>query len=101
MGVRAGATSLFQGTNAFGGSLTGAINISDAFKLGASVGTYGEGNTSSTLDLNYGIGVGAFAEYLIGSLPLGSKATHVRARLDGAWLYSDADVTRGQDFTDV
>ncbi|WP_152986762.1 hypothetical protein [Pseudovibrio sp. POLY-S9] len=92
---------MFQGTNAFGGSLTGAINISDAFKLGASVGTYGEGNTSSTLDLNYGIGVGAFAEYLIGSLPLGSKATHVRARLDGAWLYSDADVTRGQDFTDV
>lgn len=101
LGVRAGATSLFQGTNAFGGSLTGAVNISDAFKLGASVGTYGEGNTGSTLGLNYGIGVGAFAEYLIGSFPLGSKDTPVRARLDGAWLYSDADVTRGQDFTDV
>ncbi|SFU01847.1 probable extracellular repeat, HAF family [Pseudovibrio denitrificans] len=101
LGVRSGVTSLFQGTNAFGGSVTGAVQIDSELKLGASVGAYGEGNAGSTLDLNYGVSIGAFAEYLIDALPFSSSETQFRARLDGAWLYSDADVTRGQGYTDV
>lgn len=101
IGLRAGATSLFQGTNALGGSVTGAVNLSETLKVGGSVAAYGEGHAGTTLDLHYGVGVGGFAEYLIGPLAVSPGETHVRARLDGAWFVSDADVTRGQNYNDV
>ncbi|MFS8183204.1 hypothetical protein ACMG4P_16820 [Pseudovibrio denitrificans] len=101
IGLSGLASSLLQGTNAFGGSIMGSYKATDTIRVGASFGLYGESRVSQTINPDYGVGISAYADIRLGQLAAFNSQANIGVRIDGSWFYTDAEITRGAGYSDV
>lgn len=101
VGIRGLASSLLEGTNAFGGNIMGAHQFTDDLRAGLAVGLYGESSLNESISPNYGVGVGGYINYRLGQFNFAQFKSALNVRVDGAWFYTDADIERGAGFSDV